>query len=418
MKNIYSSSKKCDKSFEFLLIIVFLSSLLPEYISPFLIPIYFLFYIVKKKKIKFDKINIFQLLLIFYMFISSIWSNTSLFTLGISFLWLNMFLIQIIINSEVDSIPKIRQVIQFFSAGACISAIIGILQIISLYLSKVFNIINLVPNPLYRYIDDFVYKILPFDTNIRYFATRASSTYCNPNIYVTLLIISFPLMLYLYKTSLKSKKIYLIGLIILFLGVLSTKSRMALLVIFLSLIIETLIFNKKEKKYTYITLVLAIIISFLVISNRLNSINILGGNSSNTHFKIWHSCLNYMFNNPLTLIFGTGSGVQNSWSILLNIYNINFPHAHNILIQLVMEIGIIGLSIFLIPFIYKIKLIRNRFNKNKILFLSLLNMLICYFILGMTDYLFNSPKQLMLLYIMFGIIESSINIYKVKEKKI
>src|SRR5574344_2956019 len=123
MKKNYISFKKCDKSFEFLLIILFLSSFLPEYISPFLIPVYFLFYIVKKKKIKFDKINIFQLLLIFYMFISSIWSNTSLFTLGISFLWLNMFLIQIIINSEVDSIPKIRQVIQFFSAGACISAI-------------------------------------------------------------------------------------------------------------------------------------------------------------------------------------------------------------------------------------------------------------------------------------------------------
>ena len=61
-------------------------------------------------------------------------------------------------------------------------------------------------------------------------------------------------------------------------------------------------------------------------------------------FSIWEVALKTFGKSP---IFGLGPGVENFWGVLLE-SGVNAPHAHNLVLQLLMEGGLIALALMVL----------------------------------------------------------------------
>ena len=425
--------KNYGKSWIWIFLTLCISPLLPEYIAPFFITVGYIIFVREQKnagiKIKLGTIGKVEFLFFGFMLISCIWSPTHIFSAAMAGLWMWMYLIQIMLANYCTDKTKLRRAMQYFTAGSAAAGFIGFLQFTSKIFCKAVGIKSIIPDPLYRYVDEFIYGIMPFAIKTRYFADRSSSTYSNPNVFSTILVLAFPIAIYLLITSKtkKGKLFSLTSLAFIFLGVASTKSRVAFIALIFAMIFSLFVFDKKYVKRILVLILVGCIIIVPFILSRFKNVltdadslnfttiiqTVLGGKSSNTHFKIWNACFDYLSQNPLVILIGRGAGVENTWEILLNNYGINHPHAHNIIIETMMQVGIVGTALFIAPIFVLLKntvQIIKQNKQNKVFALTVINSILCFILIGMTDYLFNSPKQIMLLFFVLGIAQAGYNI--------
>lgn len=97
------------------------------------------------------------------------------------------------------------------------------------------------------------------------------------------------------------------------------------------------------------------------------------------------------------------------------IYNLNKPHAHNFVLEIWAELGIVGLIMFFVIVLCAFgKLLEINANNGKkfdlvfCVFTSLLLLLL----FGLTDYIFNSPKQIILFMIIIGLTQAISQCYE------
>lgn len=168
--------------------------------------------------------------------------------------------------------------------------------------------------------------------------------------------------------------------LIIFFGILLTGSRGALIAIVVAVIIGLFSYKKDIKSILKIIafLILLIIMGYFalkilpdeLITNRFN-LNILFGQNelashSHSRYKIWGYALELIIDKPIL-----GYGLGNFFSAIATIYRV--CASHNMYILLMVEGGIIGFLIFLIPiFILWIKTEKNRNIGNVMLLTSIL----------------------------------------------
>ena len=95
--------------------------------------------------------------------------------------------------------------------------------------------------------------------------------------------------------------------------------------------------------------------------------------------------------------------------ILLEEYGLNKPHAHNFIIETWMNLGIIGMLLLAVVLVCNFgKLLEINANSGKkfTLVFCVLTATITYLLYGLTDYIFNSPKQIILLFILLGLTQA------------
>ena len=137
--------------------------------------------------------------------------------------------------------------------------------------------------------------------------------------------------------------------------------------------------------------------------------NLEAKQSSAVHFEIWESLLDYLFNNPMVFLFGSGFGCEGTGTILNTFYDLNKPHAHNFIIEIWVEIGLVGLIALLSVIIIAIKKLLeiNADTKKKYsLLVCATTSLIVFLGFGITDYIFGSPKQIFIFLMLIGIIQA------------
>ncbi|MFH1478508.1 MAG: O-antigen ligase family protein [Candidatus Omnitrophota bacterium] len=213
---------------------------------------------------------------------------------------------------------------------------------------------------------------------------RAISTFPSPNILGGYLIMMFFLALYLSKRY----KIALIAVILISFALLLTKSMGAWLSLIVALIIyvvvgyKTLRFEKRIAIISSIFIVLALI--FILLSRGERLINLENPQNSITQrIAYWKTAINIIKYHP---IFGVGPG--NFQEVFLK-YKIGSDtdtrYAHNLFLQIWVELGILGLIglIYLLSMI--VKNLRTKLQNNLILFVSIVFMMhniidITYFI--------------------------------------
>ena len=212
---------------------VFLFFLLPEYISPFIL---FAAYIIFKRQwtregrlAKVGTVGKVEMIFMAYMLISVLWSPNKLDTLGCAGLWWAVILMQIMIYNLARTKERIKKVITAFVASAALNGLVGAIQIGSyaLWINGKLSQSAVLTTPYYRNLDAFIYDLLPFEISTNMWSSRASGFFSNPNLLATMMVVAFPLAIYLFlnASTKRTSVIYFSAITCIAAGMASTLTR-------------------------------------------------------------------------------------------------------------------------------------------------------------------------------------------------
>lgn len=371
-----------------------------------------------------------------YMLLTFLWSDTKLNSLAMSGLWLGMFLIQLMVSNLCDTESRLRKLIIAFTASGAIAGTIGVLQTLTRVLKSSGVIDFLFPNPLYDKMDTFVLTRLPFQMVTTFHQERSNGPFNNPNVFGTFLVLAFPFALYCFVTAKgkRQKILSIIGLLLISLGMATTESRGLLLATVIGALFLIIFYGKKHLKSVVGVLIAGIAAITPSVAIRVMELFseaaskgadtwlelLVRDQSTTNHLKIWFSSVYHIFTHPDVFIGGLGAGIQNVWDLLKNTYHIDRPHAHNIILEIWLEIGIIGVILFcasLFFFYRNMTRLYKMHETGRLLATTLMAAMTAFMIFGMTDYLFNSPKQMQCFFITLGLGQAAYSIY-VKKKRV
>lgn len=419
---------------------VFIFFLLPEYISPFVL---FAAYIIFKRQwtregrlAKVGTVGKVEMIFMAYMLISVLWSPNKLDTLGCAGLWWAVLLLQIMIYNLARTKERIKKVITAFVASAALNGFVGAIQIGSyaLWINGKISQSAVLTTPYYRNLDAFVYDILPFKISTNMWSSRASGFFSNPNLLATMMVVAFPLAIYLFlnASTKKTSLIYFGAISCIAAGMASTLTRAGSIIMLIEWAFLFIIHIKKNGKKLAVSAVPTGICTALALLTRYGKITVLMNanmqywqnyqllngmealQSSEAHFNIWRNIVDYISSHINTLIVGNGFGMEETGKILLGEYGLNKPHAHNFVLEIWMELGIVGLiMLFVIIVIALGKLLEiNSNSKRKItLTFAVATSFVGFFVFGLSDYVFNSPKQIIIMMMLIGIIQAMSYVY-------
>lgn len=426
--------------------IILLFPILPEYISPFIL---FAGFIVFKmqwtregRKAKVGTLGKLEIAFMSLALISTLWSGTKLDTLGTAGLWWGMFLVQVMIYNLASTRKRIDRILKLIVYGGVVNGICGTIQICTYtlhkfgYLSEKFILIT----PFYKTLDKAIYTWLPFEIKTNTFADRASGFFSNPNLLATYMIFAYPISIYLFLNA-KNKKekiTYFIFNLIICAGISSTLTRAGCVIALAGWIFMFVILAKRHCRQllTIIMPTVAIIIPSILTRYKLiftvkntspspapntppavkaPAVSPEAINSTITHFEIWKNTVDYIIHHIKVFIGGLGFGCESTGIMLSTAYELNKPHAHNFIFEIWAELGIIGIVMLcVIIFCAFGKLLEINANNGRkfdlvfCVFASLLLLLL----FGLTDYIFNSPKQIILFMILMGLTQAISQCYE------
>lgn len=424
---------KVNPGWCWLLATIFLFPILPEYISPFVLFIGFI--VFKKqwsdegKKAKVGTLGKLMMVFMAYALVSVLWSETKFSSLATAGLWWGMFLIEVMINNLVKTRKKIDRILAAMSLSGALNGIVAILQICSYTLYKYDYIekSQVFITPFYKKFDKAVYTWMNtrfgfnIDTTL-WWDSRASGFFTNPNLLATYLMIVYPISIYLFlNTKGKRHKLtYFMINVLISGGISATLTRGGCVIAIVGWLFMFIVLFKQHKKpmlEIFVPTVLVIVPSLLTrygIIFKARGAGNEAAKSSAAHFKIWSSLFDYIFHHALPFIFGTGFGIEQTGKILLEYYNLDKPHGHNFVIETWVELGIIGLVMLTVVLVCAFgKLLEINANNGKkfTLVFCVFTSMMMYLLFGLTDYIFNSPKQIIHLFILLGLTQALSNCY-------
>lgn len=404
------------KLFGMLLGVIGISFLMPEYIAPLFVFVFYIIFLRHFKKTgrnaKVGALGKSFMVYMSYMIISGIWSNTHILSSLIGLLWMGCFLMYLEIANTVNQKEKLKNAITALNISSGIIGLIAILEFVTYNLSKHTDWFNFrVANPLYYEINDKIFSLFPFEIVNYIFASRASSTFDNPLILATFLAITTPFCAFssiFFKHS-RNRKISRYCLVFSLGGIICTESRGAYIAIALSLF-TLLVSNKKIfKKLMPFIFALSIGIPLAI---ALRSKNSTGVNeflaSNNNRIAIWGVCADLFREN---WVIGLGAGTENIHQEIIARLGINRTHAHNLFLEIATEGGIIGVILatvvigFVIRNLVKLFYLRNdAYRPYAVLYTS---SLIGFLVMSLYEFTLQSPKELMIIFALFGFIEAT-----------
>ncbi len=249
-------------------------------------------------------------------------------------------------------------------------------------------------------------------TNIK---TRVYSTFDNPNVLGQYLVMVMPVafaMIWGEKGAIK-KLFYLLVTAVLGACLIFTWSRAAWIGIMLAIGFYMVM---KDRRWSSLLVVALLIMPFVLpesLISRLASIGNMKDSSTAYRFSVWLSSLRMAKDYWISGI-GLGAG---AFERVYQKYALNGAgfalHAHNFYIQLVVEMGVLGISLFVMIIISaykKIISIREKKSVNNNIALAMGGALLGYMFQGVAENLWYNYRMILLFFIYLGILESGANL--------
>lgn len=402
--------------FVWLLVSLAFSMICPEYIAPLFI--FGLFIYFKKhfsktnRKASMGQLGKVFLIYMTYMLISGIWSNSHYISSLIALLWMGCFLGYILVANVVNTKDKLKEAITAVNISAGIIGFIATLEYLTYNLTKHVGIIDFIfPNPLYYGINTKIFSYLPVDVVYSQFNSRASATFDNPLILATYLILTTPFCAFgsVYFKHSRNRKISRICLLFAMVGIVATSSRGAYIAIALSIVTMLISHKKIFKKLFPFVVGTAIAVPIAIVLRFRNSPRKEDFLSSDTmRFDIWESCIDMFKSKP---ILGLGAGTENIHILLKDTYGIDRTHAHNLALEMLTEGGVVGIAFCIFLVIILIRNLRQLFNLKDNLYrpyaVLYTSSLIGFTVMSLFEFTLQSPKELMIFFILLGFIEAT-----------
>lgn len=392
------------------------SMIFPEYIAPFFVfglYIYFMkLFKTTGRNAKMGNFGKLFLIYMIYMMISAIWSNTHFYSVLISLLWMGCFLSYLLAANIINTQDKLKTAITAVNISAGIIGFIAVIEILTYNLSKYVEWFNFYfPNPLYYYINDSVFKLLPIEVINYKFSARASATFDNPLILATYLAVTTPFCAFgsVYFKHSRNRKISRACFIFAIGGLICTSSRSSYIAIAVGIAVM-LVSNKKifKKLFPFVILLAVTVPIGLGLRYKNTSVTEFF-DSNNMRMEIWKDCIDMFIHNP---ILGLGAGTDNIHTLLRDTYGIiNRTHAHNLFLEMIVEGGIIGGAFFisLIVILTKniIKIFKLKDYKYRPYGVLYVSSLLSFSVMSVSEFTLQSPKELMIFFFLLGFIEAT-----------
>ena len=415
----------------------FAAALLPEYVAPVLMVVCFVLVFKNRNLLKkdscFGSIGTALIVFISWIIIGMIYSSYPVSALASIGLWILMFCGYYISSEVLDSEIKINRMFYCGCLTAGIVGTIGIFQMVLFHYGDYFyDGLSKMLNPFWHFLDvgvakavtilpDFIVSAMP-RTKFLTFPTRACSTFSNPLFFSAFEVIMLPFTTYSFL-CMKQKKERIIGFICMFLslgGIACSYSRGPYIfaaIVFLCLLLYG------GKKTIYLGAVGAAFLSAIVVFaqgtiKRFLSLIDNKDISVNTRSEIFKAVLISSKKHP---VFGMGTGFNTVRSILRNDFNIQYQsHAHNIILEILAENGIIGVLLFaalLVVFMINIIKLSKIGKEQRYIAVTLFASVGGFVLCGMTDCLFYGLKPLQYFMLILGISQAVFTMY-LKDKQI
>ncbi len=417
------SEYKSNTAWFMLCVTLLVFPILPEYISPFIL---FGSYIVFKRywssinnKALIGDLGKSIFVYTIYMVVSGIWSNTHIFSSLVGLLWMGCFLMFAYIANTVNSQEKLKNAITYINIASGIIGVIAVVEMISFMISlRTGNYDHRFPNPLYYNINGKFFDSLPFEVVHKRYASRASSTFDNPLILATFLVITTPLAAFgsIFFTHSKNRKISRACWFFSLAGIIATTSRGAYIACGIGIIIFLFSLAKDLKLFRkvlpFLMLLSVAVPVGLVVRYKNSSTDFLSSNTN--RFDVWHSCYNIFMDDVKTVLIGLGAGTENVHALLRDTYLIDRTHAHNLFIELLLEGGLIGFALFGYIFLNAVKMLYELSKHEDKVYLQYTVMyvssMIGFITISLFEHTLQSPKELMIFFALFGLIEATYRI--------
>lgn len=412
MDNLSLKSKTDASSRKFLYILAIIAAILPEYIAPLLtlggFVVFKRRFSLTGQKVKLGNVGKVFLLFMCYSLLSSFWSLTPIYSAAISLLWMGMLLGSFMISNLIVEKKQLEVLITSFSLGGGAVGGIGFIQYILLMLG-----VKAV-NPLWSLFDKIIYALLPFnitETANVWKDSRASSTFDNPLICATYLILILPIAVYGFISGEKKHRTVCgISAFLILGGIVGTTSRGAALAVLAALTI-LLFMNSKKALGIAVTIVASGAIFIIAIIKRNEFLEFDLEKSTDTRLKIWSACFKAIGERP---IFGFGAGCESTAQKMLE-NGVNRPHAHSLYIEIFTELGAVGLAFLLVVFgfiVYDILKLIKLGGKYSRLGIAFLSAIVGFAVISMTEFTLQTPKELQFFMLVLGTLEATKRIAK------
>ena len=435
------------------LLLIALIPLLPEYISFFLAigALIFACQDIRQRKAKIRLGAIGKILLAYcaYVTVTAFFSEYRLQCVAVAAMWWFFFLVYLIVVNLLIDQDRADAFLM------CITGVAGIIGLIACIQYRLDFFIDCNYGSAWGWLDKYVFEYLPLTLNLAVDPGRAHGTFSNPNMLAQYLVMVSPFVI-CFNFIERRRKLRLFSRISLFLtfaGILFSFSRggyIALLVLAIALIVINI-----RRRFATVTLYVISALLFLpeevmtrlfsvrkgithsgraagtistAINNNLTrSVPAVAAADSNAteivttigddlaiseRFEIWHQSIGHILERPF---FGYGVGTEPTANLLKPESGIPAPHAHNIVLQLLLEGGIFALILMCIigflAFRKGYKLFRSGNNSSFWMGFAVLGFVVCFILHGMVDYPLTTPRLIACFVTILGIIEQSVHIF-------
>ncbi len=450
-------------------ILIALVPLFPEYISFLLvIPAAILAWQDVRKsgrRLRLGLIGKILLVYIGYMFITTLYSRNFLHSLATVGMWIFFFVVYMMVSNLLTDADRCDSLL------LCITAVAGAVGLIACIQYRVGYFTESNPIEVWGWLDKIVFDLLPLRIENPIYILRSCSTFNNPNVLAEYLMTVAPFVVY-FNFCERRKDIRVFCRICLLLnlsGVLFSFSRggyMALIVLCLALIVlnfrrhfaavsmylvSAFILVPDEVVKRLISIIPGIKLGGKVINSVADAqqaqqsaaelskslpqiisdpvtptvpatpptvttpAEIINNSAAdlaiNDRLRMWLECLSRFTERPL---FGYGAGIQNTWDMLEE-SGINAVHAHNFILQTLMEGGLVALAIMgwlgFVVIRNGIRLMRNDRTRAFWMGFAIVMFASSFIIHGLVDYPLLTPKLICNFMMILAIIERGLPLY-------
>lgn len=433
------------------LLLLALIPLFPEYVS-FLLAIAAFFFArqdmrQRNHKLKLGTIGKWLLLFCGYMTVTCFFSTHPFQSAAVAAMWWFFFGVFILITNLLTDEDRTDTFL------LCITGVAGIIGLIACIQYRLNFFIEDNHGSIWAWLDELVFPLIPFNMTLQEYEIRAYASFANPNMLAQYLVMVAPFVacFNFIERRPELRLFSRISLFLTFAGILFSFSRggyIALLVLAIALIIINI-----RHRFAAVSLYVVSAVLFLPeeVITRLFSIrtgitsssNIAGSvigsattpspdmapppsvttsdiiNNAGAEFaiserwEIWFESIKRILERPF---FGYGAGTEPTATMFENI-GVDAPHAHNILLQLLLEGGIFALIFMCIIGFRVVKngwsLIRHGYSSTFWMGFAVLGFAIGFILHGMVDYPLTTPRLICCFVTALAISERSVSVYPV-----
>lgn len=410
-----------------------LAALLPEYLLPVMCLIAYCRTLRPGRKLRelrfssFSRTEQTAFVLTVWIVIGSVYTGSHITALVTLFLWCFFMFGSFMMQRTVDRADRLEALFFCGSLGAGVTGGIGILQMVLFhYGAKIAKPLKTMFNPFWHLLDTQMAKLavalwpkkslslLP-RTQFIAIRSRASATFTNPIYFAVFLCMMLPLCAWgvFYSRSRRKRLFSLLCLALDLGGIACSYSRGPYLAV--GVVFVILLFYGRKYAFRIAcaggVMLCGAAVAMRGVFKRLLTLLNTEDISVSTHADIWRACFRMLRGHWL---FGYGTGVGNVRNMLHNTYHICQPHAHNIILEMTLENGVIGSGLFIAMLVLlAVQLIRlaRRGDVQRGVAVTLLASMAAFCACGMSDYLFYGMKIICYFWMVIGLALSAVRIY-------